>query len=74
MPTQTKDVQIENHQYLTVVVYADEIVLISETEDEPGNATCILLNKEIGQNTKETKLKYTILSRQNRITNRLKVD
>lgn len=42
MLIQTKGVKIENNRDSTVVAYVDEIVLISETEDEPRNVTWIL--------------------------------
>ncbi|KAE9522623.1 hypothetical protein AGLY_016986 [Aphis glycines] len=73
---QAKGIKMNNNNELTVVAYADDIVLIAESEDDLRNTTSILLNegKEIGLKINESKTKYMILSRRNHNISYLKVD
>jgi len=73
---QAKGIKMNNNNELTVVAYADDIVLIAESEDDLRNTTSTLLNegKEIGLKINESKTKYMILSRRNHNINYLKVD
>jgi len=73
---QAKGIKMNNNNELTVVAYADDIVLIAESEDDLRNTTRILLNggKEIGLKIKESKTKCMILSRRNHNISYLKVD
>lgn len=43
---QATGIKIVNDQDLTIVVYAEDIVLIAETEDEVKNTTNIWLKEE----------------------------
>jgi len=67
---------MNNNNELTVVAYADDIVLIAESEDDLRNTTSILLNegKEIGLKINESKTKYMIISRRNHNISYLKVE
>jgi len=64
---QARGIKIKNNQDLMAVVYADDIVLIVETDNELKNRENILLKKgrKFGLKINETKTKYMIISRQN---------
>jgi len=73
---QAKGIEIKDNQHLTAVAYADDIILLAETDDELKKTADILMKegKKIGLKINETKTKYMIVSRQNHRTDSLKVN
>jgi hypothetical protein len=61
--TQAKGIELENNQNLAAVAYADDIVLLAESNNDLKNTTDVLAKegKKIGLKISETKTKYMIL-------------
>lgn len=65
---------VRNNQELTVIAYANNIVLIAKTDNDLKNTTNILSRKKIGLKINEERTKYMLISKQNHRIYSLKVN
>jgi len=74
--SKAEGIQISDNQQLTIVAYADHVVITTENKESLKKSTkeLIRITKEIGLNINEEKTKYLILSRQHHTARKLEIE
>jgi len=74
--SKAEGIKLSDDQQLSIVAYADDLVIIAENEESLKQSTkeLIMAGKEIGLHINGDKTKYLILSRQHHTTRQLEIE